>query len=58
MQQGSKKSIRMLQLWHQYVDGDNFTYSVLAAALEKLGFRNCAYKYCYISSIGNRINTL
>ena len=49
MQQGNKKAIRMLQLWQQSVDEDNFTYSVLAAALEKHGFRSSAYKYCYIS---------
>ena len=58
MQQGNKKAIKMLQLWQQSVDEDNFTYSVLAAALEKHGFRSSAYKYCYISSIGNNINTL
>ena len=50
MQQGNKKAIRMLQLWQQFVDKDNFTYSVLAAALEKHGFRRCAYNYCYTTS--------
>ena len=56
--QGSKKAIKMLQLWQQSVDEDNFTYSVLAAALEKHGFRSSAYKYCYTSDIGNHMNTL
>ena len=55
MQQGSKKALKMLQLWQQSVDKDDFTYSVLAAALEKRGFRNCAHNYCYTSSTGNHI---
>ena len=44
----SRKAIRMLQLWQQSVVEYDFTYSVLAAALEKRGFRACAHKYCYI----------
>ena len=52
MQQGNKKALRMLQLWQQSVNEDNFNYSVLAAALEKHGFRNCAYRYCYTSDLG------
>ena len=47
-QQGSKKAFKMLQLWRDSVGGDKFTYSVLAAALEKHGFLRCAVKYCYI----------
>ena len=51
---GSEKALRMLQLWkNNSVDEDNFTYSVLSAALVKHGFRRWAHKYCYTSSIGN-----
>ena len=51
MLQGSRKALKMLQLWQRSVTEDNCTYSVLAAALEKEGFTNCADKYCY--STGN-----
>ena len=44
---GSKKATKMLQLWRQSVKAEQFTYSVLAAALKKQGFRRCAHKYCY-----------
>ena len=47
MQSGSKKALKMLQLWRDSVGEDNFTYSVLAAALEKHGFQWYAQKYCY-----------
>ena len=47
--QGSKKALKMLQLWRESVKDNDLTYSVLAAALEKHGFENCADKYCYIS---------
>ena len=47
MLQAHQKAVRMLQLWHVYVSEDDFTYSVLAAALEKHGFHQCAQKYCY-----------
>ena len=47
MLQGSRKALKMLQLWQQSVTEDDFTYSVLAAALEKEGFTNCADMYCY-----------
>ena len=47
MLQAHKKAIKMLQLWQAYVSEDDFTYSVLAAALEKHGFHQCAQKYCY-----------
>ena len=47
MQQGSKKALRMLQLWRDSVGEDKCTYSVLAAALEKHGLRRCAHQYCY-----------
>ena len=50
MLQGSKKAIRMLQLWQDSVH-DDFTYSVLAAALEKHGFMRCSLKYCYTSDL-------
>ena len=38
MLEGSKKAMKMLQLWRSSVDEDDFTYSRLAAALEKNGF--------------------
>ena len=47
MQPDSKKAMRMLQLWREHFGEDNFTYSVLAAALEEQGFRDFADKYCY-----------
>ena len=47
--QGSKKALKMLQLWRESVKDNDLTYSVLAAALEKHGFENCADKYCYTS---------
>ena len=50
MKKGSKKALRMLQLWKQSVNAENFTYSVLAAALVKCGFQHCAEKYLYTSS--------
>ena len=58
MQQGSKKALKMLQLWRDNVDKDKCTYSVLAAALEKRGFQRCADEYCYTRStrIGNNMN--
>ena len=46
-QQGSKKALRMLQLWRDSVGEHECTYSVLAAALEKHGLRRCAQQYCY-----------
>ena len=51
MVQGNKKALKMLQLWRESVREDNCTYSVLAAALEKHGYRRCAYKYCYITGM-------
>ena len=56
MLKGNRKAMRMLELWQQSVSEDDFTYSVLAAALEKEGFTNCSYKYCY--TIGNHMNIL
>ena len=47
LQQGSKKALRMLQLWRESVGEHECTYSVLAAALEKHGFLRIADKYCY-----------
>ena len=44
----SSQSLKMFELWKQSVTEDNFTYSVLAAALEKHGFRRAAHKYCYV----------
>ena len=45
--QGKRKALKMLQLWRDSVGEDKFTYSVLAAALEKHGLRRCAHQYCY-----------
>ena len=55
--QGSKKALKMLQLWQKNVTEDDLTYSVLAAALEKHGFRSFADEYCYTSSVctGNHL---
>ena len=47
MRKGSEKAMKMLQLWRNSVSEDNFTYSVLAAALEKHGLQRYAHKYCY-----------
>ena len=47
MLEGSKKAMKMLQLWRDSVDEDDFTYSRLAAALEKNGFVRLAHEYCY-----------
>ena len=47
MLQGSRKALKMLQLWQRSVTEDDFTYSVLAAALEEEDFINCADRYCY-----------
>ena len=57
MEQGSKKAMKMFQLWQQSVDEDKLTYSLLATALENQGFTNTANKFCYTSSIltGNHI---
>ena len=54
---GNRKAMKMLQLWRDSVNKDNFTYSVLAAALIKHGFHRCAYEYCY-TSIGNHMEFL
>ena len=56
---GNRKAMKMLQLWRDSVSKVkvNFTYSVLAAALEKHGFHRCAYEYCY-TSIGNHMEFL
>ena len=53
---GDIKALKMLQLWRRSVIEDDCTYSVLAAALEKEGFRNCAYQYCYAT--GNHMSML
>ena len=49
MWKGSRKALKMLQLWKQSVTEDQFTYAVLAAALEEAGSGRCADKYCYNS---------
>ena len=48
MKQGSKKAMKMLQLWKQSATKENFTYAVLADALEKRGFHKVANEYCYM----------
>ena len=55
MLKGSEKALRMLQLWRDSVHENDFTYSVLAAALEKHGFLRCALKYCYATSTGKHM---
>ena len=47
MATGSKKALKMLELWRQFAQPENFTFSVVAAALEKQGFWRCAHEYCY-----------
>ena len=48
MKSAYKKAMKMLHLWGQSATEKEFTYAVLAAALEKKGLRHCADKYCYI----------
>ena len=56
MQTGDIKAMEMLHLWRKSVHEDKCTYSVLAAALEKEDFKNCAYEYCYTT--GNQMQYL
>ena len=59
MGKDSKKAMKMFHLWRDSVGEDKFTYSVLAAALEKQGFLLCAQKYCYdVPSTGNHMNII
>ena len=59
MKRGNIKAMKMLHLWRDTVSEDDFTYSVLAAALEKQRFLLCAQKYCYaVPSTGNHMNIL
>ena len=53
MKKGSDKAMKMLQLWKQSIIRDNFTYSVLAAALEKHGHKQAAHKFCYTEASSN-----
>ena len=57
MQQGSKKALKMLQLWRDSVGEHECIYSVLAAALEKHGFQRCAHQYCYTAGKCVRVRT-
>ena len=50
---GNKKAMKMLKLWQQFIDKDHFTYSVLATALEKYGFRDAARNFCYTEASSN-----
>ena len=57
MKRGNLKAMTMLHLWRKSVGEDDFTYSVLAAALEKHGFLRFAHEYCYdVPSTGNHMN--
>ena len=49
----SDKAMKMLQLWKQSITGDNFTYSVLAFALEKHGHERAAHEFCYTEASAN-----
>ena len=58
MKKGSEKAMKMLQLWQQSIDENHFTYSVLAAALEKHGHQRAAHKFCYTDATSNlRVET-
>ena len=46
MKPADKKAMKMLQLWKKSATKE-FTYAVLAAALEKWELKSCAEKYCY-----------
>ena len=54
MKKGSDKAMKMLQLWKQSITGDNFTYSVLATALEKHGFKQAVHKFCYTEALQSK----
>ena len=42
-----RKAMKMLQLWKDSANKEEFTYAVLAAALEKWGLKSCAEEHCY-----------
>ena len=48
MLSASKKAQNMLNLWKENAKVCEFTYSVLAGALEKTNLIRCADKFCYI----------
>ena len=54
MKKGSDKAMKMLHLWKQSIIGDNFTYSKLAAALEKHGHKQAAHKFCYTEALQSK----
>ena len=54
MKKGSDKAMKMLQLWKQSIIGDNFTYSVLATALEKHGLKQAAHEFCYTEALQSK----
>ena len=56
MERGSKKALKMLQMWRNSVSEDKCTYSVLATALIKHGLQRCAYKYCYTTQEKVQLN--
>ena len=57
MKKGSDKAMKMLQLWKQSIIGDNFTYSVLAIALEKNGLQQAAHKFCYTEASSSNLQS-
>ena len=48
MNPADMKAMKMLHLWRQSATENEFTYAVLAPALEKEELQHCADKYCYI----------
>ena len=46
-----KKAMKMLQLWKKSATEEEFTYAVLAAALEKWGLNSYAEQYCYTTDV-------
>ena len=46
-----KKAMKMLQLWKESVTEEEFTYAVLAAALEQKGLKSYAEQYCYTTDV-------
>ena len=51
MKPANMKAMKMLHLWKASVTAEEFTYAVLAAALEKYGLKRYAEKYCYITDV-------
>ena len=58
MKRGNEKSVKMLEMWQQFIGEDHFTYSVLATALEKYGFNDAAREFCYTKTTFNQQSNL